>query len=208
MGIKFAEDIIKEMDARGTIKIPDNCVAGDDFERWLCEERNKMYDIKISRKISFLLRHKKGYTDDKGYALVSKLIEDVSITYDDLCRIVKEDDKKRYFFSEDCKYIRASQGHSTGVNLELKEAIPPDILYHGTADRFLKSISKEGIKKMSRDYVHLSADKETAYKVGSRHGKPVLLVINARQMVKDGVKFFVSENGVWLVEDVETKYIL
>lgn len=176
--------------------------------KWSIDERNKMNDIKISRKISFLLRHKEGYTDEKGYVLVSKLIEDIGITYDDLCRIVKEDDKKRYSFSEDHKYIKANQGHSTGVSLELKEAIPPDVLYHGTADRFLESILKEGIKKMSRDYVHLSADKETAYKVGSRHGKPALLVINARQMTKDGIKFFISENGVWLVEHVETKYIL
>ena len=208
MGIKFAKDVVKQIRERGAIEIPDGCVTGEAFERWLCEEKNKMYDIKISRKISFLLRHKEGYTDDKGYALVSKLIEDVGITYDDLCRIVKEDNKKRYSFSEDHKYIRANQGHSTGVNLELKEAIPPDVLYHGTADRFLESILKEGIKKMSRDYVHLSEDMGTAYKVGIRHGKPTLLVINAKQMVKDGVKFFISENGVWLVEHVEEKYIV
>ena len=208
MGIKFAKDIVKEIEARGSIKVPDNCVTGETFEKWLCEEKNKMNDIKISRKISFLLRHKEGYTDDKGYVLVSKLIEDAGITYDDLYRIVKEDDKKRYSFSEDHKRIKANQGHSTRINLELKEAIPPDILYHGTADRFLKSILKEGIKKMSRDYVHLSADMGTAYKVGSRHGKPALLVINAKQMVKDGVKFFISENGVWLVEHVEEKYIV
>ena len=138
---------------------------------------------------------------------MSKLIEDIGITYNDLCRIVKEDDKKRYSFSEDRKYIRANQGHSTRINLELKEAIPPDILYHGTADRFLKSILKEGIKKMSRDYVHLSEDMETAYKVGSRHGKSFVLQIDAKKILEDGNKFYLSENGVWLVDRVLVKYI-
>ncbi len=97
--------------------------------------------------------------------------------------------------------------HSIPVDVELEESQPPQYLYHGTADRFLDFIMGEGVKPMSRLYVHLSKDEETAVKVGQRHGKPVVLKIKAEEMWKDGIKFYLSQNGVWLTKHVDTKYI-
>ena len=120
--------------------------------------------------------------------------------------IVATDNKQRYSFNEDKSLIRANQGHSIPVDVELKENEPPEFLYHGTATRFLNSILNDGLKPMSRLYVHLSKDIETAWKVGKRHGDPVILKINSRDMYKDGYKFYLSENGVWLTEKVDAKY--
>ena len=91
--------------------------------------------------------------------------------------------------------------------MELKEQEPPEFLYHGTADRFLESIMSQGLKPMSRLYVHLSRDAETAYKVGQRHGKPVVLKVHTGQMARDGFQFYLSENGVWLTGKVDAKYL-
>jgi len=121
--------------------------------------------------------------------------------------IVRTDNKQRYFFNEDRTLIRANQGHSIPVDVELEEKQPPQYLYHGTADRFLDSIMAEGLKPMSRLYVHLSADEETAVKVGKRHGKPIVLKIRAEEMWKEGVKFYLSQNGVWLTKYIDKKYI-
>jgi len=103
--------------------------------------------------------------------------------------------------------IRANQGHSIDVDVELKEARPPEYLYHGTVDRFINSIKAEGLKHQSRIYVHLSADKNTALKVGGRRGKPVILLIDADKMYADGYKFYLSENGVWLTDCVPAEYL-
>ena len=103
--------------------------------------------------------------------------------------------------------IRANQGHSIPVDVELKEQEPPEFLYHGTADRFLESIMSQGLMPMSRLYVHLSRDAETAYKVGQRHGKPVILKVHTGQMARDGFQFYLSENGVWLTGKVDAKYL-
>lgn len=121
--------------------------------------------------------------------------------------IVRTDNKQRYSFNEDKTLIRANQGHSVSVDVELKEKEPPEFLYHGTADRFLKSIMTEGLKPMSRLYVHLSKDIETANKVGKRHGNPAILKVNSGQMNQDGIKFYLSENGVWLTSKVDVKYL-
>lgn len=115
---------------------------------------------------------------------------------DELKEIVVTDNKQRYEFSEDMNRIRARQRHSVHVDVELEEMLPPDTLYHGTGECFLDSILEHGIKKGNRLYVHLSETRETAINVGKRHGKPVVLVIDAKRMAEDGHKFFLSRNGV------------
>ena len=116
--------------------------------------------------------------------------------------------KKRYELNTAKSKIRARQGHSIPVDVELKEVMPPDILYHGTATRFLDSIFKKGLIKGNRLYVHLSGDEETAIKVGSRHGKPYVLKVNAKKMYNDGYKFYLSNNDVWLIDNVPTNYFI
>ena len=126
---------------------------------------------------------------------------------EELREIVANNNKQRYEFSEDMTRIRARQGHSIQVDVDLEEAIPPDVLYHGTAKRFVDSILKQGILKGKRLYIHLSTTVEMATKVGQRHGAPVVLAIDAKRMSEDGNKFFLSRNGVWLTEFVDAKYI-
>ena len=171
---------------------------------------------KLSVFISLVLRHQPDAAgiklDEHGWANVDELIEGISntgrtIDMDVLEEVVRTDNKQRYSFNEDKTLIRANQGHSVPVDVELEEKKPPQYLYHGTADRFLDAIMSEGLKPMSRLYVHLSKDRETAVKVGKRHGKPVVLKIKAEEMWKDGIKFYLSQNGVWLTKYVDKKYI-
>ena len=122
-------------------------------------------------------------------------------------QIVAQDEKQRYSFSADKKLIRANQGHSIAVDVELDELEPPKILYHGTSERFAASIRAQGLLKMSRLYVHLSSDIDTAKKVGSRHGVPKIFIVESGKMFVDGYKFFRSVNGVWLTEHVPAKYL-
>lgn len=172
------------------------------------EDYAQEYLVRKGKKLSFLLRHDKGYQfDEHGYREVSDLIENQNFTFELLNKIVETNDKKRYEFSEDKTKIRARQGHSINVDVELKECTPPDILYHGTATRFIESIEDNGINKATRQYVHLSSDKETALKVGKRHGRPCICVIDAKHMREDGDRFFLSNNDVWLTEFVDKKYI-
>ena len=172
---------------------------------------------KLSVFISLILRHKPeeiGITlDEHGWADVDELIAGIKasgrhINMDILKEIVATDEKKRYSFNEDMTLIRANQGHSIPVDVELKEVTPPDVLYHGTAKRFIDSIKRDGIKPMSRLYVHLSEDVNTAIKVGERHGDCTVLPISAKAMCKDGIKFYLSENGVWLTKHVDWKYVM
>lgn len=171
---------------------------------------------KLSVFISLVLRHKPdaaGITlDEHGWANVEELLDGIhntgrEINMEVLEEIVRTDNKQRYSFSGDKKYIRANQGHSIPVDVELNEQEPPEFLYHGTADRFLGSIMAEGLKPMSRLYVHLSKDIETANNVGKRHGNPMILKVHSSQMFRDGIKFYLSENGVWLTEKVAVKYL-
>ena len=122
--------------------------------------------------------------------------------------IVSTDEKQRFSFNENHTKIRANQGHSIDVKIPMKEIEPPAVLYHGTAEKYLESIRAQGILKRTRNYVHLSMDFETARMVGSRHGIPVVLQIDTRQMYHDGYKFFVSENGVWQTEHIPFRYII
>ena len=168
-----------------------------------------------SKFISLILRHKPetiGITlDEHGWADVQELIEGVNkifpLDMTALERIVDKDEKQRYSFNEDKTLIRANQGHSIPVDVELKELVPPEILYHGTAEKYVASIDSQGLIPKSRLYVHLSSDKETAAKVGERHGKPVVYAVKSGEMHSDGIVFFKSVNGVWLVKAVPVKYL-
>lgn len=168
-----------------------------------------------SKFLALILRHKPdvvGITlDEHGWANVVELIEGISkkqqFDMTTLESIVANDNKQRYSFNEDKTLIRANQGHSIPVDVELLQKIPPCILYHGTAEKFVPSIMQQGLLPKSRLYVHLSSDYETAIKVGTRHGKPVVFRIDTLKMAEDGYAFFLSANGVWLTNVVPTKYL-
>lgn len=171
---------------------------------------------KISKFLSLILRHSPETInlkiDENGWANVDELLlksnqHGTKIDFDLLDEVVETSDKKRFSFNEDLTKIRANQGHSIDVDLNLKEEIPLDFLYHGTVEKFIAEIKKEGLKKMSRHHIHLSSDIETAVKVGSRRGKPKILKINALKMYNDGFKFYLSENKVWLTDNVPSEYI-
>lgn len=168
-----------------------------------------------SKYMSLILRHKPdaiGITlDEHGWANVDELIagiaKDNEFNMEILEEIVRTDEKQRYSFNEDKTLIRANQGHSIPVDVELEEKEPPEILYHGTGEKFVASIDVQGLIPKSRLYVHLSKDEETAIKVGKRHGKPVIYFVKAKQMYDDGYNFFISANGVWLTKEVPVKYL-
>jgi len=128
------------------------------------------------------------------------------MTRDQLLEVVETNDKKRFTLSEDGKRIRAAQGHTVNVDLELAPVTPPDVLYHGTATRSLEPIQKQGLQPMWRDHVHLSADLETATKVGMRHGKPVILKVDTAGMHANGQAFYQADNGVWLTGPIAPKW--
>ena len=168
-----------------------------------------------SKYISLILRHKPetiGITlDEHGWANVDELIAGIAKTQSfDMAmleEIVATDNKQRYSFNEDHTLIRANQGHSIPVDVELKEIDPPEILYHGTGEKYVASIDEQGLIPKSRLYVHLSKDEETAVNVGKRHGKPVVYKVHSKDMHKDGYVFYQSVNGVWLTKSVPVKYL-
>lgn len=174
-------------------------------------------DIRLGHFLSLVLRHDPsaaGITvDSGGWANIDALIKGVCATgrkmdRETLERIVRENNKQRYTISEDGHRIRANQGHTIPVDLGLEPVTPPSVLYHGTARSSVDSIRKEGITRQERQYVHLSPDVATARQVGSRHGVPVVLVIDAAAMDRDGLPFFQAANGVWLCQYVPWKYVL
>ncbi len=175
-----------------------------------------MSDKSTSKYISLILRHKPEVIgiqlDEHGWADVSELIKGISKTrpFDmaDLERIVAEDEKGRYSFNEDKTLIRANQGHSIPVDVELEKKVPPEYLFHGTGEKSLESIKEQGLLPMSRLYVHLSPDYDTAVKVGKRHGKPFVFKVAAEEMNDDGYDFYLSVNGVWLTKTVPNKYLI
>ncbi len=172
---------------------------------------------KTSVFLSLILRHKPeaiGITlDEHGWADVDALIDGVNrsgkhtLDHAKLEEIVRTDSKQRYSFSGDGTKIRANQGHSVPVDVELPETVPPEYLWHGTAERFREPILAEGLKPMSRLYVHLSADEETARKVGVRHGKLWLLRVHTGEMARQGYAFCLSQNGVWLTKSVPPQFL-
>ena len=176
----------------------------------------KRSNIKVSKFLSLVLRHRPeeiGLTLKKdGWVAVSDLLEacarhNFPLTAETLAEVVRTNDKQRFAFSDDHSMIRASQGHSVEVDLQLESLVPPESLYHGTADRFLSSIKEEGLIKGQRLHVHLSENTQTVVEVGSRYGRPVVLKIASGRMNEDGHLFFRSANGVWLTEHVPVNYI-
>ena len=171
---------------------------------------------RLSRTLSLVLRHDPSAIglslDERGWADIQTLLDCMNrkgkrIDRDLLEKIVESSDKQRFRISDDGFSVRANQGHSIEIDLELEEKAPPQWLYHGTASHFMDAIEREGLRKQSRHHVHLSADQVTARKVGSRHGKPVVLEVAARLMVTHGHRFFQSENGVWLTDEVPPDYL-
>ena len=169
---------------------------------------------RVGRYLCLILRHKPeaaGITlDEHGWADVRALLRGIAdrypITMEQLEEIVRTDSKTRYSFNEDKTKIRANQGHSIPVDVGLPELAPPEILYHGTGERFLESILAQGLLPMSRLYVHLTDRYDTARTVGARHGTPVVLTILSGQMHRDGYRFYRAVNGVWLTERVPPEY--
>jgi putative RNA 2'-phosphotransferase len=171
---------------------------------------------KTSKMLSLILRHEPKRVGLKlgsaGWVDVSDLLDAVNksgvlLTLDQLKHVVETNAKKRFAFSEDGQRIRASQGHSVEVDLQYKPQVPPELLYHGTATRFLEGIRQRGLQKMDRHDVHLSAETKMTLQVGGRHGKPVLLTIRAGDMHRAGHVFRCSANGVWLVDHVPPQFI-
>lgn len=169
----------------------------------------------VSRFLCLILRHKPeeiGITlDEYGWANVEELIKGVSKKYkfdiDILEEIVQTDEKQRYSFNDDHTLIRANQGHSIPVDVELEAVEPPEYLYHGTAIKYVNSIRETGLIPKSRLYVHLSGDVETANNVGNRHGMPFIYRVCSGKMYRDGFIFYKSKNGVWLTKHVPVEYL-
>lgn len=173
--------------------------------------------IETSKFLRYVLRHKPEAIglklDEQGWASVDELIQRAAISGQYLDEslveeVVRTSDKKRFTLSKDGLRIRAAQGHSTtSVNIDHIEAVPPVVLYHGTAARNLDSIRREGLRADKRHHVHLSGDEATALRVGARHGKPVVLSVQADRMHVAGFKFFRSDNGIWLTASVPPKFL-
>lgn len=170
---------------------------------------------KVSKYICLILRHKPetiGITLDKhGWANVDELIKGVSEKYpidmDILEEIVRTDEKQRYSFNENRTLIRANQGHSIPVDVELEAVEPPEYLYHGTGEKYVESIERFGLISKSRLYVHLSKDVDTAINVGKRHGEPVIYLVHSGAMYRQGYTFYLSANGVWMVSNVPLEFL-
>jgi putative RNA 2'-phosphotransferase len=168
-------------------------------------------DTKTSKFLAKVLRHspeKYGLTlEPGGWVPINDLLKKTGIDRTTLERVVANNDKKRYGFNETGDKIRANQGHSVEVDLQLEPMIPPDVLFHGTAERTVPLIMQSGIQRMNRSHVHLSMELDTAVKVGQRHGRPVVLQVAAYEMHTAGFVFYRADNGVWLTEHVPVDYI-
>ncbi len=178
---------------------------------------NEKQHKKLSKFLSLILRHKPEEVglelNNNGWADTSELINKLNqkgkqIDFETLDLLVQNSDKQRFAFNEDKTKIRANQGHSISIDLGYKQKTPPEFLYHGTASRFMDSIYKQGIQKQNRHHVHLSKDINTAVSVGKRHGKPVVLKVLAAQMLQEDFVFYESKNGVWLTDEVPTKFFI
>jgi putative RNA 2'-phosphotransferase len=172
--------------------------------------------VQVSKFLSRHLRHAPGdiglSLEPGGWVAVADLLAGcqragLALTRGDLEEVVAGNDKQRFAFDDTGDRIRANQGHSVEIDLQLQPASPPDVLYHGTSTDAVGQILKTGLKRMRRHHVHLSTTTPTAEKVGSRHGRPAVLAVDAAAMRRDGIEFFCSANGVWLVEEVPPAYL-
>lgn len=167
--------------------------------------------VRTSKKLALILRHKPESAgiklDKNGWAQTSDILKALDVNMSILETIVMNDKKGRYAFDNYQKRIRAVQGHSVNIDLELSPVVPPDFLYHGTAKRNIGSIMSQGVKSMSRQYVHLSTSFETAVTVGSRHGEAVVFKVDTNSMHKNGIAFYRAENGVWLTDYIAPQYL-
>jgi len=172
--------------------------------------------VKISKYLSKHLRHQPERLglelQPGGWVSVDDLLvacarQNFPLTRAELCDVVARNDKQRYSLDTTETLIRANQGHSVAVDLQLAPVEPPAVLYHGTNDVVVAAIMREGIRKMTRQHVHLSGDPTTATTVGRRHGRPVVLRVDAATMRRDGHVFYRSDNGVWLVDHVPPEYL-
>lgn len=172
--------------------------------------------VRASKFMSLVLRHRPDKIglalDANGWAKVADLVTcsrngGLALSVELIREVVETNDKKRFVLSEDGERIRAAQGHSITVDLELTPQEPPELLYHGTPSHAVESIRQQGLLKGKRHHVHLSPDRETAKRVGQRYGRPVILMVQAGTMWQAGIPFFCSENGVWLTDWVAPKYI-
>ena len=172
--------------------------------------------VKTSKFLSYVLRHRPDSIglapDEGGWVPVDGLLEacrrhDHPISRDELDDVVATNDKRRFSFSPDRSRIRANQGHSISVELGLKPVQPPELLFHGTVERSLDGIRREGLARGKRHHVHLSPDEETARRVGKRRGRPVVLIVESGRMHRDGLAFYLSANGVWLTDSVPPEYL-
>ena len=170
----------------------------------------------ISKFLSLVLRHQPELIglqlDGQGWVNVDELLEKAkangqNISFEVLTHVVDTNAKKRFAFNADETKIRASQGHSVEVDLNYEPQQPPELLYHGTASRFVDSILENGLEKRSRQHVHLSRDIKIALQVGMRHGKPVIFNVLAGEMYKSGYVFYLSENKVWLTDHVPIQFL-
>jgi putative RNA 2'-phosphotransferase len=178
---------------------------------------NEKQMVRASKRLSLHLRHAPGEIGLElghgGWVRVDELLDalgrhGLALTRGELDEIVSRSDKQRFAFDATGVRIRANQGHSVPVELELPESVPPDVLFHGTVAAALPAIQREGLRPMARHQVHLSASEETATLVGARRGQPVVLRVDAARMAADGHRFLVSANGVWLVDAVPPRYLV
>ena len=176
---------------------------------------NEQQTKRISKFLSLVLRHKPQaidlHLDENGWADTNELLNKMAtrgktITLDQLQYVVTNNDKQRFTFNDDQTKIRANQGHSIDIQLNLEAQTPPEMLYHGTATRFLDAIFEKGLIKGKRQHVHLSSDIETATKVGKRHGKLAILVVQSGKMYEAGFEFYLSKNEVWLTDHIPSEY--
>ena len=172
--------------------------------------------VKVSKYLSKHLRHEPerlGLTlGPGGWVAVDDLLQacadhNFAVSAEELREVVESNEKQRFAFDETGAMIRANQGHSVTVDLELVPTAPPELLFHGTGEGSVESILRSGLERRNRHHVHLSLDQETARRVGMRHGKPVIFTVAAGEMARAGHEFFVSANGVWLVESVPPDYL-
>ena len=160
-----------------------------------------------SKHLAYLLRHS-SLPNQEGWLDVSVLFDNYGFLENELDDIVEQDVKGRFDFSKDKRFVRALYGHSNHVALNLESSIPPAILYHGTATKYLEKIREEGLRSKSRNYVHLSEKQDDARIVGIRHGDPIVLKINVADMVGDGLVFYKCQSGIWLTQKVDAKYLI